>query len=319
MTADPWEFQANGVEASVDPGLGLRNTQPVEDRVPPPLSGRVVMFQDRLRYGFSFIYGSAMPFSAAPKRSTLAGELASLRRRRTRRRRRLATAAGAGLVVVAGGLWLLLGTGPEPGDHAPMAICAVDSKSLRADVDADGQLDEIHDQRRDGTSSVVFHRGHIRTTVGVGEARGLWQRLQGAPKEDMATRGTFGDFDGDGYLDLALFYSQRDAGDTTQDNMVVHEVHYGPLARDLSSDQTATIRIGGSAFVYAVRATDTDRDGRAELQVVQSGGDGTASRYIGRQDRGGVSVSDEETGSDGWSGWSGPKISWLDFGACEDR
>lgn len=259
-----------------------------------------------------------MPFSAAPKGSTLADELASLRRQRTRRRRRLATAAGAGLVVAAGVLWLLLGTGPEPGDHAPMAICAVDSTGLRADVDADGQLDEIHDRHRDGTGSVVFHRGDIRTTVGVGEARGFWQKLQGAPKEDMATRGTFGDFDGDGYLDLALFYSQRDAGDATRDNMVVHEVRYGPLARDLSSDRTGTIRIGGSAFVHAVRATDTDHDGRAELQIVQSGGDGTASRYIGRQDRGGVSVTDEGDGSGGWAGWSGRGLGWLDFAACED-
>lgn len=260
-----------------------------------------------------------MSLPPAPKQSTLADELASLRRRRTRRRRRLGTAVGAGLVGVAGGLWLLLGTGPEPGDHAPMAICAVDSKSLRADVDADGQLDEIRDQGRDGTSSVVFRRDGHRTTVGVGEARGFWQKLRGAPREDMATRGTFGDFDGDGFLDLALFYSQRDVGDATQDSMVVHEVHYGPLARDLSSDRTGPIRMGGSAFVFAVRATDTDHDGRAELQVVQSGGDGTTDRHIGRQDGGGLSVSDDETGSDGWSGWSGPKLGWLDFGACADR
>ncbi|MFJ4901675.1 hypothetical protein [Streptomyces sp. NPDC088727] len=252
-----------------------------------------------------------------PEQSTLAGELASLRRQRARRRRRLAMATRAVLVVVAGGSWFLLGTGPEPGDHAPMAVCAVDSESLRADVDADGQLDEIHDQERDGTGSVVFRSGDHRTTVGVGEARGFWQKLRGAFTEDMETRGTFGDFDGDGYLDLALFYSQEDEGDTPRHNMVAHEVRYGPLARDLSSERTGTIRVGGSAMVFAVRATDTDHDGRAELQVVQSGGDGTAYRYTGRQDGGGVTVSDEETGSDGWSGWSGPEIGWLDFGACQ--
>lgn len=257
--------------------------------------------------------------SADPKQSTLADELASLRRQRACRRRRRLAATGAGLVVVAAGSWLLLGIGPEPGDHAPMAICAVDSTSLRADVDADGQLDEIHDPDRNGTGSVVFHSDVLRTTVGVGEARSFWQKLRGVPMQDMATRGTFGDFDGDGYLDLALLYSQEDEGDTPRQNMVVHEVHYGPLARDLSSDRTGTIRMGGTAFVHAVRATDTDHDGRAELQVVQSGGDGTASRHTGRQEGGGVSVSDEETGSDGWSGWSGPELGWLDFGACADR
>lgn len=260
-----------------------------------------------------------MPPSDTPKQSTLADELAALRRQRTRRRRKRATATGAGLVVIAGVAWLLLSIGPEPGDHAPMAICAVDSKSLRADVDADGQLDEIHDQDRNGTGSVVFHRDGHRTTVGVGDARSFWQKLRGAPLEDMETRGTFGDFDGDGYLDLALFYSQEDEGDTPRHNMVVHEVRYGPLARDLSSDRTGTIRVGVSAMVFAVRATDTDQDGRAELQVVQSGGDGTAYRNVGRQDGDGVSVSSEHTDSDGWSGWSGPKLGWLDFGACADR
>ncbi|MFF3172791.1 hypothetical protein ACFVQ0_09205 [Streptomyces sp. NPDC057900] len=260
-----------------------------------------------------------MPLPAEPAQSTLAAELATLRRQRARRRRRRVTAAGAALVAVAGVSWLLLGTGPEPGDHAPMAICAVDSRNLRADVDADGQLDEIRDQDRDGTGSVVFHGDDHRTEVGVGEARGFWQKLRGAPLEAMATRGTFGDFDGDGYLDLALFYSQGDEGDSPRHNMLVHEVRYGPLARDLSSDRTGTVRMGGSAMVFAVRATDTDHDGRAELQVVQSGGDGTALRYTGRQDGAGVTVSEEEAGPDGWEGWSGPELGPLDFGACADR
>lgn len=259
-----------------------------------------------------------MPFSAAPKQSTSGGVFSSLPRQRTRRRR-LATATGAGLVVIAESIWLLLGTGPKPGDHAPMAICAVDNSTLRADVDADGQLDEIHDPYGDGTSSVVFQRDDHRTTVSVGDARGFWQKLRGASKEDMETRGTFGDFDGDGYLDLALFYSQRDEGDTPRDNMVVHEVHYGPLARDLSSDRTGTIRMKHSTFVYGVRATDTNHDGRAELQVFQSGGDGSVSRYIGRQYGGGVSVSHEETDFYGVSDWPELKLGWLDFGACADR
>ncbi|MER5555840.1 hypothetical protein ABT001_29935 [Streptomyces sp. NPDC002793] len=252
-----------------------------------------------------------MPFSDDPKELAPGAVTSS-----QPRRRRLAAASGAGLVAIAFGTWLLLGIGPEPGGHAPMTICAVNSASLRADVDADGHLDEIHDQDRDGTGSVVFRRGDHRTTVGVGEARGFWQKLRGALKEDMETRGTFGDFDGDGYADLALFYSQDDVGDSPRDGMVVHEVRYGPLARDLSSERTATIRMPISTFVYGARATDTDHDGRAELQVFQSVGDGGVSRYVGRQEGGGVSVSPGEADFYGVPEWPASELGWLDFGAC---
>lgn len=238
------------------------------------------------------------------------GVFSSLPRPRTRRRW-LTAALGGSLAVIAGGTWLLLGTGPRPGDHAPMTICAVDGFTLRADVDADGHLDEINE----GTSSVVFQGDDQRTAVRVDDARGFWQKLRGASKEDMATRGAFGDFDGDGYLDLAIFYSQRDEGDSTRDNMVVHEVHYGPLAHDVSSDRIGTIRIRSSSFVSEVRAVDTNHDGRAELEVFQSGGDGSISRHIGRQDGGGVSVSRE--GTDDFAPYREPDA--LGYGACADR
>lgn len=211
------------------------------------------------------------------------------------------------------------GTGPEPGDHAPMALCAVGDRVLRADVDADGHLDEVLDQQRDGTGSVVFRRGDHRAPVGVGDARGWWQKLRGALKEDMETRGTFGDFDGDGYLDLALFYSQDDKGDSPRFGMVAHEVRYGPLARDLSSARTGTIRMPSATFVRELRAGDTDHDGRAELQILQSTGDGQASHHIGRQDGDGISVKAEET-DQRQGDWPPPlDLGWLDFDGCPDR
>ncbi|MEU8706054.1 hypothetical protein [Streptomyces sp. NPDC048565] len=262
-----------------------------------------------------------MSFSADPKQPWSDPVLASRVRQGRRRRRWGVAAAGSGLVVIAGGVWLMAGDVPGPGGHEPMAICAVDSGTLRADVDADGRLDEILDPDRDGTGSVVFRSGDDRTTVGVDTARGFWQKLRGMPRADMKTRGTFGDFDGDGYLDLALFYSQEDEGDSLRENMVAHEVHYGPLARDLSSDRTGTIRMPNSAFVSGVRATDADHDGRAELQVLQSTGDGVVVRRVGRQHDGGVSVSREESDSYGNGDWHGFKSGWLDFGtgegACE--
>ncbi|WP_222724070.1 hypothetical protein [Streptomyces sp. OR43] len=261
-----------------------------------------------------------MPPFDGPGRVTLREEILSLRerqrRRRRSRRRRFATGAGAGLAVLAGGLWPLLGAGPQPGGHAPLPICAADSTTLRADVDADGHLDEIRDQNRNASGSVVFRKDGDRTTVGVGDARGFWPKLRGALKEDMATRGAFGDFDGDGYLDLALFYSQDDEGDSPRDSMLVHEVRYGPLARDLSSDRTGTIRTGSPAFVSGVWVTDSDHDGRSELQVLQSGGDGMIARHIGRQDDGGVSVGGEEfRGSDRPE----TELGRLAFRACAAR
>ncbi|MFF3691060.1 hypothetical protein [Streptomyces sp. NPDC002187] len=135
----------------------------------------------------------------------------------------------------------------------------------------------------------------------------------------METRGAFGDFDGDGYLDLAIFYSQRDEGDSTRDNMVVNKVHYGPLARDLSSERIGTIRIGASSFVYEARAIDINHDGRAELEVFQSGGDGSVSRHLGRQDGGGVSVSREETDAYGVADLPYREPDALGYGPCEDR
>lgn len=255
-----------------------------------------------------------MPPSPAPKRATSRGVLASLPRPRTRRQR-LTTALGGGLVVIAVGTWLVLGAGPRPGDHAPMAICALDASVLRADVDADGHLDQIDEV----TSSVVFRRDGHRTVVEVDKARGFWQKLRGSWKEDMKTRGAYGDFDGDGYLDLAVFFSQRNDGDSPRHNMVVHEVHYGPLARDLSSDRTGTIRMGSSSFVYEVRAIDTDHDGRAELEVFQSAGDGGVNRLIGRQDRGGVSVSRDRNGFYGESDFPSRAPDALGYGTCEEH
>ncbi|NYV78050.1 hypothetical protein, partial [Streptomyces sp. UH6] len=157
--------------------------------------------------------------------------------------------------------------------------------------------------------------GYTRVTVD--EARGLWQKLRGALREGMATRGTFGDFDGDGYLDLALFSSRRDSGDSTNSVMPAHEVRYGPLARDLSGSRTGPIRMPSRSFVEGVRTADADHDGRAELQVFQSGGDGTLSRYVGRQEDGGVSVSRREVaGYAGDDDWRLPATGWRDFGVC---
>ncbi|MEB3962661.1 hypothetical protein OKJ48_20750 [Streptomyces kunmingensis] len=240
----------------------------------------------------------------------------SLSRRRERRRRYTAIASAALAVIGVVG-WQLSVMGPKPGSHAPMEICALNNTTLRADVDADGHQDEIYDKTREGDPLVVFKGGD---TVRVEKARGRWQKFRGLWSDDMETRGTFGDFDGDGYVDLALFYSQHDTGDSPEDNMITHEVHYGPLATDLSSARTGTIRMPYGSFVSGVRATDVNHDGRAELQIFQSTGDGTEGHYVGRQDGDGISaaVFDQESGGYTTGGWHRLKLDWLDLGTCHD-
>lgn len=243
------------------------------------------------------------------------GVFLSLPRRRSRRRR-LINGTGAALVVIAT-VAASLAQEPQPGDHDPMPVCSNSAgTSLRADIDADGELDEIRDPYRDGESStVIFHHGDDRFEVGVEEGRGFWQKVAGMWHEDMETHGTFGDFDGDGYLDLALFYSQQDDGDWPRYQMPVHEVHYGPLARDLSSPRTGTVRIESEGDIWAMRASDQDGDGRAELHVLQShGGDGDVAWLVGTQKDGGVTLDyNPAEDSDDEADWSESNIGWQDF------
>lgn len=252
----------------------------------------------------------------SPQQASVSGVFTvRLRRPYIRGRRRLVLGTGAALAAVA--TTLVLCSGPEPGGHAPTVVCSdTDNTSLTADVDADGRLDEIHDPDRSGEGSVLFSRVDDRVEVGVGEALGVWQKARGLLTSDLETRGTFGDFDGDGYLDLALFRSQKDIGDSPRSNLLVHEVRYGPLARDLSGSRSGTIRVQVSFFVAAVRATDEDQDGRAELHVFQSAGDGGYLEYVGRQQDGGLTLSEAGTGYYGRGDWDELQPGWSDFGTC---
>ncbi|MFF8282775.1 hypothetical protein ACF06W_08585 [Streptomyces albus] len=200
-----------------------------------------------------------------------------------------------------------------------MPLCAgADNISLIADVDGDGQRDEVRDPRRNGTITVAFRDGDERSEVGLGKARGFWEKLRDAVREDMATRGTVGDFDGDGYVDLALFHSRRDTGDNHSDKMPLHEMRYGPLARDLTGSRTGTIRIARKSVVEQARATDTDRDGRAELQVSQSDGDGVLLGLTGRQAKGGVTMGEGRLHEDAEEEWrQGEPALWQDFAPCD--
>ncbi|MFF6999584.1 hypothetical protein ACFY93_32250 [Streptomyces sp. NPDC008313] len=191
-----------------------------------------------------------------------------------------------------------------------------DGMTLTADVDADGRLDEIRDPHRSGDATVVFSRATTAAEVRVGQGRTRWQKARSALSPDMETRGAFGDFDGDGYLDLALFHSQEDDGDYARDNVTVHEVRYGPLARDLSGSRTADIRMAALGFVYAALASDENHDGRAELHVFQSTGDGGVNEYTGRGEGNGMTLSLVKGGFHGRGDVDALDPGWPDFGIC---
>lgn len=88
------------------------------------------------------------------------------------------------------------------------------------------------------------------------------------------------DVDGDGHVDLALFWSGPTLGDDPVDDMPIHEVHFGPLSRDLTSERVGPLRTDYESFVSEVRAGDLDGDGRAELQAIQYAGDGVYEPFL---------------------------------------
>lgn len=251
------------------------------------------------------------------------------RPRRPPRSRRLVFGTGAGLLALIAITWIAQSPAPElhgpappptkPGDHPPMPVCAsADGTILRADVDGDGHVDEIRDPEREGTITVVSEEGDPPWWIGLDHALDR-QELASLTTSELEARGTFGDFDGDGHVDMALFLSEPHSGDDPVDNMPVHEVRYGPLARDLTSERVGPIRIGWGGFVYGVRASDQDGDGRAELEVFQTAGDGGVDHFTGHQDDGGVSVDREVSGFHALSTWRETEPGWSDFGVCSDE
>ncbi|MEU3306077.1 hypothetical protein ACWGSK_03120 [Nocardiopsis sp. NPDC055551] len=237
----------------------------------------------------------------------------------------IAAVSGLGLLTIAGFTWLTFSSeriepgpaAPGPGDHAPMAVCAnSEGTVLRADVNGDGHLDEVRDPAREGV--ITVEGGGDSWEADLDDALA---RLGYAGSEDpkREARGTLGDFDGDGYVDLALFFATPHLGDDPVEDMPVHEVHFGPLAQDLTSERVGPLRIDFKGFVYGARAADPDGDGRAELQVFQTEGDGAVDHHVGHYRDDGVTVDGESVDSHDRSSWQGTERGWGDFEVCSDE
>ncbi|MEU5834354.1 VCBS repeat-containing protein [Streptomyces diacarni] len=216
------------------------------------------------------------------------GIFASLPRQSTRGQR--AARAAVVTVLSAGCLgWIAFPPVGPLGDHSPVPACAdADGTVLYADIDADGLRDKISDPGREGEHlSVTFGGPRSGSPVTASEARTWYQTLYTSRFDGARTMGTVGDFDGDGYPDLVLLSSLPDQGDIPQESMPIHEVRYGPLARDLRSSRTHKLSMPPGE-VYGMRAGDIDGDGRDELSVWSSSGDGMISPRVAEQNGEGV-------------------------------
>ena len=174
---------------------------------------------------------------------------------------------------------------------------------LRADVDGDCHLDEVRDPDREGVITVEGGGSPWRTDLDDTLAR---LGFAGSENPDREARATLGDFDGDGYVDLTLFWSGPTLGDDPVDDMPIHEVHFGPLSRDLTGENVGPLRIRHGSFVSKVRADDQDGDGRAELRVIRYAGDGVYEHLVGRYHDDGITVaraSDDSNLQDSDPGW----------------
>ncbi|MZD07969.1 hypothetical protein GTW43_26450 [Streptomyces sp. SID5785] len=250
---------------------------------------------------------------APPDRRTVTEDLP---RARTRRDRRLRTAARTGVAVIAVFCvafaydHVTRPQGPYGAD--PQRICVSDENTVRADIDGDGRTDTVDGAWGRGRYTVRFADGDTAVPK---DALSRWQRTKDVLHSGLQVRAVFGDWDGDHRLDMALFRSQPDDGDMPNDALAVHEVHYGPLSHDLTSDRTGPVRMSSQSFVEGGTATRADAAGKQRLRLEQSAGDGATGLHPGTQDRGGITV--DQGGTSPWN----PAPTWqrtarTDFTRC---
>ncbi|MFI5662457.1 FG-GAP repeat domain-containing protein [Streptomyces sp. NPDC051684] len=224
----------------------------------------------------------------------------------------------ASLLTVMASSMLLCGCGGTGGAEGSDAYAAAVKKPcagergtvLHADVDGDGRADVVTDPGRDSS----------RTRVAFGGGKTVRPGALVAPNgSGLAAASTFADFDGDGHLDMAVAAGRRD---TTDDPAAsagrVQEIRFGPLGADLKGASRTRIAFDDDLFVWGLRASDADHDGRADLAVFRTAGDGQVARYDVTFDRRRARTGQQ----DGDNAYDVPhwpqryKPGWSDFGTC---
>ncbi|MFF4570994.1 FG-GAP repeat domain-containing protein [Streptomyces sp. NPDC001410] len=211
----------------------------------------------------------------------------------------------------------------NPGKEQP--ICASsDGRTLYADVDGDGVVDEVHDSKdRDGRTVVMFEgpgnkqvRHFVWSIVTTAEGRA---KAHASPAEGF--RAAFGDFDNDGRVDMAVTYTARDEGDDPVDSVSMHEVRWGPLGRDLKGKSRGSIRMRHGYYIDGLRAVAGNQHSAsanpasARLLIHQTTGDGAFETYQGQKLGHDLVVPDEPLPRWGQE-FAEQKDGWTDLGEC---
>ena len=248
------------------------------------------------------------------------------------RRRRWLLVGSVAVIAAVGVGWYVWPTSQEtsadphvrnPGRQQP--ICASpDGRTLYADVDGDGVVDEVHDSKdRDGRTVVTFEgpgnkraRQPVWSIVTTAKGR---LRAHASPEEGF--RAAFGDFDHDGRVDMAVTYAALPKSDDPVDSASMHEVRWGPLGRDLKGRSRGSIRMSHGYYIDGLRAVAGTRPsaganpGPARLLIHQTTGDGAFETYQGQKLGHDLVVPDEPLPRWGQE-FAEQKDGWADLGTC---
>jgi hypothetical protein len=245
------------------------------------------------------------------------------------RRRRWLMGCSIAVIVAVGVGWYAWPTSQEssdphvrnPGRQQP--ICASsDGRTLYADVDGDGVVDEVHDSKeRDGRTVVTFEgpgNNQVRHSVwSLVTTEAERKKAHASPEEGF--RAAFGDFDDDGRVDMAVTYTARDTSDSPVDSASMHEVRWGPLGRDLKGKSRGSIRMSHGYYIDGLRAVAGNQQppnpASARLLIHQTTGDGVFETYQGQTLGHDLVVPDEPLPR--WrQEFAEQKDGWTDLGEC---
>lgn len=170
-------------------------------------------------------------------------------------------AAGLGLALTGCGA-----PPPEPSGPSAFPPCWDSAGRLIADVDNDGHLDRITGTEGTGTDLAISFGGES----GFAEPRTPGDLLGSSRQGDEQVVAAVADFDGDGWLDLAIAATTTSGGDDPTPPRVA-ELRLGPFSDRGSGQRTAELDLGTTS---GLRVVDFDDDEHPDLASYYYEGDG---------------------------------------------